>query len=150
MLGMQDDISDIELKQRWRLYWIHTVFEFSNLKLQKKSWTQESEDISNKEEEFSTSFEECSSSYFDNLALFNGYDKALKYGNVSLAEAQNADTFHQLLYMYDEPSENPEEIFQDGEWLEVVEAAKIFWNYLKENVSAQREIDLIKKLEMLD
>jgi len=131
MLGMQDDVSDIELKQRWRLYWIETIYEIANIESQK----------------ISTSFEELLSSYFDNLSLFNGYEKALQCGNVTQEEAQNVVLFHDLLYIYDEPNENFEDILEDEEWLNVVNAAQEFWNYLKVSVTSKREIDLINILE---
>ena len=147
MDNMQDDISDVELKQRWRLYWIHCIFEFSNTRLQKMSWIQGSEANWPDGEVWSSSFDECISAYFDNLALDDAYEKALKYGNVSIKEADKAKLFHKLATFYMEPSQNPLDILNDEEWLEVVESAKVFWEYLKESVTAQREIDLIQKLE---
>jgi hypothetical protein len=147
MLGMQDDINDIELKQRWRLYWIYSIFELSNIKLQEVSWITNDTKSLNEKNIWSSSFEESTSAYFDNLSLFDGYDKAIKYGNVTQEEAQNAAGFHTLLYMYDEPSDNPKEILQDEEWLEVTQAVKTFWNYLKNSVTSQREIELVKELE---
>ncbi len=134
----QEDISDKELKQRWRLYWIHTVFEFSSLKLQEESWLNIQEP---------SSFEECISAYFDILALDDAYEKAIEYGNVSQKEANRAKNFHQLLVFYDEPDESAEAILKDPEWHKVVEAAQEFWDFLKNSVHSQREIDLITKLE---
>jgi len=147
MANIQDDISDVELKQRWRLYWIHCIFEFSNVMLQEMSWVQGSEAGWPDGEVWSSSYEECISAYFDTLALDDAYEKALEQGNVSKEEAEKAKTFHQLAAFYMEPSEDPEEILQDEEWMEVVESAKEFWDYLKVNVTSQREIDLITKLE---
>ncbi|MEA1982084.1 MAG: hypothetical protein U9N39_00955 [Campylobacterota bacterium] len=136
MRGLQDDISDIELKQRWRLYWIHTIFEFSSIELQKSSWLQGE-----------SSFYESTSAYFEILALDDAYEKAVKYGNVSKEEAQAAQTFHTLLVFYDEPSEDPQTVLEDPEWMEVVETAKEFWSKLKMMISSQKEIELIEKLE---
>ncbi|QSZ40769.1 hypothetical protein GJV85_01090 [Sulfurimonas aquatica] len=147
MANMQDDISDVELKQRWRLFWIHSVFEFSNLKLQKMSWIEASETTWPNDEPWFSSFEECLSSYFDILALDDTYAKALKSANVSQEEVDNASKFHQLAYLYIEPSEDPRDILEDPEWIEVTLEAKKFWNYLKATVASQREIELIKKLE---
>ncbi len=147
MIGLQDDISDVELKQRWRLYWLHSIFEFSSVKLQKMSWLQGSDAPWPNGEVWESSFHQCISAYFDNLALDDAYENAIKWGNVSQEEAQRAKTFHTLAVFYDEPDENPELILQDPEWLEVVEAAQEFWNYLKGSVTSQREIDVIQKLE---
>jgi len=144
---LSEDISDKELKQRWRLYWIQCVFEFSNIKLQKMSWIEGSEADWPDDEGWPSSFEECLSAYFDNLALYDAYVKAIEAGNVSKQEADKAHDFHQLAYLYDEPGENPEDILHDAEWIKVVESAKKFWDYLKVSVSSQREIDLMKKLE---
>ena len=144
---MQDDISDVELKQRWRLYWIHCLFEFSNVKLQHMSWVEGSHAKWSNEEGWPSSFDECQSAYFDNLALDDGYDKAVASGNVSQDEADKADAFNKLAFAYLEPSEDPVEILADEDWLEVVTSAKEFWNYLKGSVTSQREIDLIQKLE---
>lgn len=135
-----EDISDLELKQRWRLYWIHCIFEFSNIKLQKISWIEGSE-------AWPSSFEECFSAYFDDLALDDAYIKAIKAGNVTVEEANRANAFHSLAYVYLEPDDNPEMILEDLEWMEVVESAKEFWDYLKGTVTSQREIDLMDKLE---
>lgn len=148
MFGTQD-ISDVELKQRWRLYWIQCIFEFSNLKLQRMSWVEGENAAWPEGEVWESSFETCISSYFDNLALDDTYKKAIADGNVSETEASHANAFHQLAYFYIEPSEDPKEILADEEWLEIVDLAKIFWDYLKETVSAQREIDLMEKLERL-
>lgn len=144
---MQDDISDVELKQRWRLYWIHCIFEFSNTKLQRMSWVEGSEANWPNDEAWPSSFDECMSAYFDNLALDDGYEKAVTQGNVSKQEADKAAAFNKLAYAYLEPSEDPEEILQDEAWLEVVALAKALWDYLKSSVRSQREMDLIKKLE---
>ncbi len=145
--SMQDDISDVELKQRWRLYWIQCIFEFSNLKLQHMSWIEGSTAEWPDDDIWSSSFSECMSAYFDVLSLDDGYAKAVEWGNVSQEEAQMASTFNQHAYSYIEPSEDPIEILKDEEWLEVVTLAKEFWNYLKSTVTSQREIDLINKLE---
>jgi hypothetical protein len=144
---LTEDISDIELKQRWRLYWIHCIFEFSNSKLQRMSWVEGAEAHWPNDEGWPSSFDECMTAYFDTLALDDAYLKAIKAGNVSLEEAKKANTFHMLALLYDEPSENPNEILNDTEWIEVVQSAKEFWNYLKSTVTSQREIDLMKKLE---
>ncbi|MDF1880853.1 hypothetical protein JHD50_05955 [Sulfurimonas sp. MAG313] len=147
MLNIQDDISDTELKQRWRLYWIHCIFEYSNIKLQRMSWIEADEDAWPNREIWESSYEQCYSAYFDNLALDDAYEKALKSRNVSKEEALEANKFHQLSYLYIEPSEDPEEILRDIQWLEVVESAKEFWNFLKNSVQSQREIKLINTLE---
>ncbi len=144
---LQEDISDKELKQRWRLYWIHCIFEFSNTKLQKMSWIQGSEANWPEDEVWSSSFEECFSAYFDNLALDDAYVKAVEWGNVSQEEADKAKAFHQLALFYEEPSEDPEDILKDEDWMKVVESAKEFWDYLKVTATSQREIDLMNKLE---
>lgn len=146
-MNLHNDISDVELKQRWRLYWIHCIFEFSNINLQKISWLENSETIWPEDEVWDSSFEECISAYFDNLALDDAYVKAIKEGNVSQEEADKANKFHMLAYLYIEPSEDPMDILEDEEWIEIVRSAKVFWDYLKENVSSQREIDLMSKLE---
>ena len=146
MLG-QADISDVELKQRWRLYWIHTIFEFSNLKLQEMSWIEGENASWGDAEVWYSSFDECISAYFDNLALDDQYAKALLAGNVSEEEAQTAASFTTLAYAYLEPSEDPKEILTDPEWLEVVSLAKVFWNYLKTTVTSEREITLMQSLE---
>ena len=99
------------------------------------------------DEEWASSFDECISAYFDNLALDDEYAKALKNGNVSKEEADKASTFSKLAYLYIEPSEDPEDIFKDPEWIEIVALAKEFWSYLKRTVTSQREIELIAKLE---
>lgn len=147
MSNMQDDISDVELKQRWRLYWIHCLFEFSNEKLQYMSWVEGADANWPLGEDWPSSFDECISAYFDNLALDDGYEKAVKQGNVSQAEADKAEAFNKLAYAYLEPSEDPKEILEDEAWLEVVTLAQEFWNYLKQTVRSQREMDLIVKLE---
>ncbi len=136
----QTDISDVELKQRWRLYWLNYIFEFSNIELQRESWV-------NGSTKWPSSFEESMIAYFDNLALYKGYEEAIKAGNVSKEEADMAATFHQLAAFYDAPSENPQDILEDDEWLEVVEAAKELWTYLKGTLRAPRELTLVEKLE---
>ena len=141
------DISDLELKQRWRLYWIHCIFEFSSMKLQRMSWIEGTEAKWPEGEVWESSFEECNAAYFDNLALYDAYAKAIEAGNVSEEEASHANAFHLLAYLYIEPSEDPEEILKDPEWIEIVANAKEFWDYLKVNVTAQREKDLMEKLE---
>lgn len=147
MTNMQDDISDVELKQRWRLYWLHCIFEFSNIKLQKMSWIQGAQANWPDGEVWSSSFDECMSAYFDTLALDDAYEKAIQWGNVSKLEAQKASVFHKRAALYIEPSEDPEEILKDEEWIEVVASAKDFWDDLKLEITSQREIDLIQKLE---
>lgn len=142
-----EDISDIELKQRWRLYWIHCIFEFSNSKLQKMSWIEGQGVNWPNGEAWPSSFDECMTAYFDTLALDDAYLKAIEAGNVSKDEANEANAFHMLALLYDEPSDNHEMIINDSEWMEVVKSAKEFWDYLKKTVTSQREIDLIKKLE---
>ncbi|NOR55924.1 MAG: hypothetical protein GQ531_06920 [Sulfurovum sp.] len=146
MLGTQN-ISDVELKQRWRLYWIHCIFEFSSMKLQRMSWIEGDEANWPEGEVWASSFEECIAAYFDNLALDDAYVKAIEAGNVSEEEALRAQTFHQLAYLFIEPSEDPEEILKDPEWIEIVAKAKVFWDYLKTHVTAQREKELMEKLE---
>ena len=146
-MNLQADISDIELKQRWRLYWIHCIFEFSNAKLQEMSWVQGSDADWPNGEVWESSFSECISAYFDNLALDDAYEKSVQCGNVSKEEAEKASTFHTLAVFYDEPDENPETLLKDPEWLEVVASAKVFWDYLKSTVTSQREIDLMNKLD---
>ena len=140
MQGLQDDISDIELKQRWRLYWIHCIFEFSHIGLQKSSWVEGSK-------AWESSFSECMGAYFDNLNLYAGYENALKSNNVSQKEANEVNTFHTLAYLYEAPNQEAQTILEDEEWLEVVEVAKVFWDYLKLHVTFTREIELIKSLE---
>lgn len=146
-MNLQDDISDVELKARWRIYWIHCIFEFSNTRLQQMSWIQGAEANWPDDEVWSSSFEECISAYFDTLALDDAYVKALEQGNVSQEEADRAKTFHTLAALYIEPSEDPEEILNDEEWMEVVTSAKDFWEYLKVAVTSKREIDVMNKLE---
>jgi len=146
-MNLTQDISDIELKQRWRLYWIHCVFEFSSIRLQKMSWIQKSQATWPDGEIWHSSFEECISAYFDNLALDDAYEKAILQGNVSQEEADKAKAFHTLAYSYIEPSEDPQEVLDDAEWIEIVHLAKEFWDYLKTSVDSQREIDLMQKLE---
>ncbi len=136
----QADISDVELKQRWRLYWINCIFDFSSLKFQELSWV-------NNSEKWPSSYEQCTSAYFDNLGLYKGYEKAIQAGNVSEIEALKASTFHDLANFYDEPSQDPQDILNDEEWLEVVEAAGVFWTYLKETLTHPREVERIEKLE---
>lgn len=70
MLGMQDDVSDIELKQRWRLYWIYSIFELSNIRIQEVSWMKNDTKSLDEENIWSASFAESTSAYFDNLSLF--------------------------------------------------------------------------------
>lgn len=111
------------------------------------SWIEAPEAIWPDDEVWDSSFEECMSAYFDTLALDDLYVKALAAGNVLEEEVNRAKTFHMLALLYDEPSENPDEILNDPEWIEVVKSAKEFWNYLKATVTSQREIDLMKKLE---
>jgi len=144
--NLQDDVSDIELKQRWRLYWIHAIFEFSNVKLQKMAWV-EPEKTQWPDEVWDSSYEACISAYFDTLALDDAYKKAVEVGNVTKEEAEMAQEFHTLAAWYMEPSSEAMEIINDEEWLEVVEAAQGFWNFLKAEVSAPREKALIAKLE---
>ena len=74
---LTEDISDVELKQRWRLYWIHCIFEFSTIKLQKMSWVEGPEAIWPNDEVWESSFGECMSAYFDTLALDDAYAKAI-------------------------------------------------------------------------
>ncbi|MDB2562360.1 hypothetical protein N9X61_02020 [Sulfurimonas sp.] len=143
----QADISDKELKQRWRLYWIHCIFEFSNTKLQKMAWVQGSDATWPDGEAWPSSFEGCFSAYFDDLALYDNYANALKSGNVSQEEAEKASNFGKLALFYEEPSQDPETIIQDIQWINVVAAAKEFWDYLKLTVTSQREINLMAKLE---
>ncbi|UCN01504.1 hypothetical protein LCX93_06185 [Sulfurimonas sp. SWIR-19] len=147
MANLQDDISDVELKQRWRLYWITTIFEFSNLKLQEMAWVYPQTAKWPEDEVWSSSFDECISAYFEILALDDAYEKAVRHANVSKQEADHAKKFHQLAAFYMEPDANPQEILQDEEWLRVVSAAKEFWEYLKKNVTSQREKDLMNNLE---
>jgi len=141
------DISDKELKQRWRLYWLQCIFEFSNTRLQTMSWVQGLEANWPDDEAWPSSFEGCFSAYFDDLALDDGYVKAVQEGNVSQEEADKANAFHVLAYAYIEPSEDPEIIIKDAEWMRIVALAKEYWDYLKMTVTSQREIDLIQKLE---
>jgi hypothetical protein len=94
-----------------------------------------------------SSFEGCLSAYFDDLALDDAYAKAVEWGNVSKEEADQAKEFHQLVVFYDEPSNNPEDILNDAEWMKVVDSAKAFWDYLKATIKSEREIQLMKKLE---
>jgi len=136
----QADISDVELKQRWRLYWINCIFDFSSLKFQELSWV-------NNSEKWPSSFTECNAAYFDNLGLYKGYEKAIQAGSVSKEEAQKASLFHDLANFYDEPSMDPKDILSDEEWLEVVEAAKVLWTYLKETLTQAREVEHMEKLE---
>lgn len=147
MFGMQEDISDLELKQRWRLFWLQTIFEFSNTKLQKMAWIQGTDAHWPDGEVWDSSFEECVSAYFETLALDDAYEKAVQWGNVSQEEADRAKHFHLLAVFYDAPDNDPQNILDDEEWLEVVEAAREFWDYLKTTVTSQREINLIQKLE---
>jgi hypothetical protein len=147
MLGMQDDISEKELTQRWRIYWIQCIFEFSNTKFQEMAWIQGAQANWPDDEDLSSSFEACHSSYFDNLDLYGGYTKAVQSGKVAQKEADEANTFHALAAFYDEPAEDPKDILKDPEWIEVVESAKMFWDYLKATVTSKREIDLMKQLD---
>lgn len=147
MIGLQDDISEIELKQRWRLYWIATIFEFSHLDLQEKFWFSDSQLTRSKSELFSSSYADSYSAYFEILALDDAYEAALKSNNVSSEEAKNAQAFHNLLVFYDEPWETSELMIEDPEWRELVNTAQKFWNYLERTLTSQREIDLIKKMK---
>lgn len=147
MANLQDDVSDIELKQRWRLYWIGTIFEFANTNLQKIAWLNAVTAEWPDGEAWVSSYEELIEAYFDILALDDAYENALKWGNVSQEEADQAKEFHILAAFYTEPDNDPKSILHDEEWLEVTDAAKDFWHYLKENVTASREIELIQKLE---
>jgi len=144
----QADVSDIELKQRWRLYWIHCIFEFSNTKLQSMAWIEGADADWPEGEVWDSSFEACLSAYFDTLALDDAYENAVKWGNVSQEEADHAKkAFHPLAVFYDPPDDEPQSILNDEEWMEVVEAAQEFWDYLKTAVTSQREIDLMEKLQ---
>ncbi|MDF1877600.1 hypothetical protein JHD47_07185 [Sulfurimonas sp. SAG-AH-194-L11] len=136
----QADISDVELKQRWRLYWINCIFDFSSLKFQELSWVNHSK-------KWPSSFDECNAAYFDNLGLYKGYAQAIQAGNVSEIEATKASPFHDLANFYDVPSQNPQEILKDEEWLEIVAAANVLWDYLKSTLTEPREVERIAKLE---
>lgn len=147
MTSLQDDISDIELKQRWRLYWLQTIFEFANINLQKMAWIQKENSDWPDKEAWESSFYECTSAYFDILALNDAYEKAVLWKNISKQEAEHAKKFHQLLVFYMEPSSDASDILADQEWLEVVNAAKEFWLYLRKYITAKRELELINELE---
>ena len=147
MLGMQDDISDIELKQRWRLFWIQSIFEFSSLELQERLWIKNTTANQTNKEIWESSYDECISAYFDTLGLYDAYEKALEFGNVSQEELKKVSRFHTLAAYYEEPSQDPQDILKDPEWLELVTEAKEFWKYLKANLRSQRERQLINKLE---
>ncbi len=140
------DISDIELKQRWRLYWIHCLFEFANPNLQRMAWI-DPEQASWPDEVWDSSFESCNDAYFEHLDLYDLYETALTQGNVSAEEVEHVKDFHNKALGYIEPDDNPEAILSDPQWIEVTQAAKTFWKYLKETVSSDREIELMNKLE---
>ena len=146
MLGrIEEDISDTELKARWRLYWIQTVCEFAHLKLQQKLWIEGGVWLDGAV--WVSSFEECMEAYFDHLALDDGYKKVLQWGNVTPQEAHMAQTFTKLALAYIEPDENPLEILKDPDWIEVTIAAQHFWERLKATLTAPREITLVQKLQ---
>lgn len=111
------------------------------------AWLEGAEALWPDGEVFESSFENCMASYFDTLALDDAYEKAVAQGNVSKEEAEAAQTFHQLAYLYIEPDTHPEMILADEEWLEVVAYATMYWEYLKTVITEPREVALMQKLE---
>lgn len=147
MANLQDDISDKELKQRWRLYWLQTIFELANINLQKMAWIEQDNAKWPDDEAWISSFDESMSAYFDILALDDAYEKALANGNVSTKEAEAAQKLHQHILAYIEPSEDPHEILNDEEWIELTHVAQELWQRLKENITSSREKELIDDLQ---
>jgi len=145
---MPEQVSKEELNQRWRLTWIESIFEFSNLKYQKILWVDGSMEQWPDDQERRSDFYDCYADYFDGQWLNKGYSIHVKEGRVSQKEAEVAQEFHLLADAYHQiASDDPEIILKDLEWIRITKSAKKLWDYLKDTTTSPREIELMNSLD---
>jgi hypothetical protein len=132
-----------ELRRNWRKNWLTCLFEFSCRELQQHSWLTGSG-------EWVSSYVECMCTYFDDLAINDGYESVLAEGLLTRKEASLVRHFHAKADAYEEPEGDQydeEAILADPAWQEVVAAAQAAWSSLKAVLSDPEELALVSALE---
>ncbi len=95
------------------------------------------------------SFEELMCGYFDDLAMSDGVDAAVREGWMSAAEAQATRAFHWRAESYQAPSNAPDAfVLADPAWRDVVEAARRAWVGLRAVVDDSEALAEMDALEV--
>jgi hypothetical protein len=94
------------------------------------------------------SFSECMCTYFDDLGLEEGLEKAVTEGWLSKKETEILSIFHSSAELYNPKDDyDHENILNDKAWIEVRNKAAKAWYKFKETLSDKNELELMNKLE---
>lgn len=119
---------------------IECLYEFASEEIQ-YYWVHYHEDIC-------VSYIECMCTYFDDLGLKEGLDKAVERNLISKAEASALHEFHAIAELYVPADENDNaQILNDKQWKLVVIKAQKAWKAFKKLIINEEEVQLISDLE---
>jgi hypothetical protein len=138
--------SETELRKTWRHNWLHSIFEYANPALQRKSWIEGPRADWPEGRMWQSSPVECMCSYFDDLDLKSGYADLVRDGWVSVEEARLAAAFHRLADGYPLAGRG-RNILNDPEWAKVVRHANVLWHSLNAIMHAPEDAATINDLE---
>ncbi len=93
------------------------------------------------------SFVELMCGYFDDLALSDGLDAAVRDGWICAAEAQATTDFHRRVESYQAPGECQDAILADPAWGDVVAAARRGWFGLRAILDDPETLSVMDALE---
>ncbi len=117
------ELSDAELRQNWRINWLHAIQAFCDTEIQKSRWLDPAEANPH------YSFVECMCCYFDD-SLFgqnDPYPHLVERGHLTLEEAEAVAEFHGQADAYQSPNDDDydvEAILSDRGWHSVVDTAQ--------------------------
>ncbi|MFO1076402.1 MAG: hypothetical protein U1E73_01600 [Planctomycetota bacterium] len=131
---------DFATRRNVRRNWIDLLYEFASPAMQ--TWW-----IGGGPPNIQVSFVELMCGYFDDLALTDGLDAAVRDGWMSAAEAQATTEFHRRAESYQPPSSAHDAILADPAWADVVDAARQAWFGVRAALDDPETIAVMSGLE---
>lgn len=118
-----NELTETEQRQYWRLHWLSSLQEFTDISVQTTRW------VNPEETNPHYSFVECMCCYFDDadLAEQESYERRIAGGYLTPEEASAVAEFHLLADQYHSPGGDDYDtaaILSDPAWRKVVEAAQ--------------------------
>lgn len=135
-----------ELRRSWRLRWLDSINELTDIDLQRATWLEDMENLNPH-----WTYGEFMCCYFDDSFAENNDEGPLKWGFLSEEEFTAIQRWHELLDAYEEPVEyyDPKGILEDEKWLQVVQLGLECKRELSKHLSEKEKEVLNQKVDYL-
>jgi len=136
---------DQELRRSWRLLWLSSINELTDIDLQRATWL----DMENLNPHWT--YVEFMCSYFDDSHTENNYESPLKWGFLSEEEFTAIQRWHELLDAYEEPVEyyDHKGILEDEKWLQIAQLGLECKRELSKHLNEEEKEVLNEKVDYL-